>query len=309
MGKALSRRSFLRKGALLGLSPILIPRNLQSLTAGNTGKVDIAAVRGADYFKNTVEAVKIAGGMKQFISKDATVGILINSAFRNPGTITHPDIPMAVIHMCIEAGAKHVISLRNEAPSYWQKGKAWNRMEGEIKILKPAAGHVKKKIPGGRHLKEAEIRRDLLDCDVLINIPIVKDHTGTGFTGNLKNMMGACTHATCRFFHYGSNPNAKGGYEDIDFLSQCIADLNLIRKPDLFVVDATRFVTTNGPFGPGELKRMDTVVAGTDPVAVDSHCASFLGLKGEDVVMIQKARQHRLGESNTDTLSIKTVSI
>ena len=37
-------------------------------------------------------------------------------------------------------------------------------------------------------------------------------------------MMGILSTESCRFFHFGSGG---GWYDDIDFLSQCIADLNL----------------------------------------------------------------------------------
>ena len=58
-------------------------------------------------------------------------------------------------------------------------------------------------------------------------------------------------------------------------LEQLIVDLNKALKPALNVVDATEFIVTNGPFGPGELLKPRKVVAGTDPVAVDAYCASL----------------------------------
>lgn len=124
-------------------------------------------------------------------------------------------------------------------------------------------------------------------------------------------MMGACTSSTNKFFHQGSG---KGGllkyfryYDDIDFLSQCIADVNLVRKPDLCIVDATEFLTTNGPAGPGESKKAQKIVAGTNIVSVDAYCSTLFGLQPQDVLMIRYAYEHNLGEIDLSKITVKEV--
>jgi hypothetical protein len=56
------------------------------------GNVDIAAVKGDDYFKNTIKAVEILGGMSKFVSKQSKVGLLINSPWEHPGSYVRPEI-------------------------------------------------------------------------------------------------------------------------------------------------------------------------------------------------------------------------
>jgi len=101
----------------------------------------------------------------------------------------------------------------------------------------------------------------------------------------------------------------RDGWEtDIDaigHLDQCIADLNTVISPDLCVVDATEFITTNGPFGPGELTRPGKVVAGTDRVAIDAYCCTLWGLEGKDIIHIRKAHEHGLGEIDLTKLCIE----
>jgi uncharacterized protein (DUF362 family) len=163
-------------------------------------------------------------------------------------------------------------------------------------------------IPNGKFLKEADISKTLLNCDVFINVPIVKNHQGTNFTANLKNMMGACSGSTNRYFHKGSKKSGLFGYyDDVEFLSQCIADVNLVRQPNICIVDATEFVTTNGPYGPGELNKAHKIVAGTNCVSVDSFCSTLLGLVPKDVLMIQRAHEHGLGEIDLKKLTIKEI--
>ena len=93
-------------------------------------------------------------------------------------------------------------------------------------------------------------------------------------------------------------------YHEREYLAQCIADLNMVRKFNLYVVDATEFITTNGPSGPGNLRKLNKVVAGTDPVAVDAFCCRYLNLDPEKELMIKKAYENNLGKINLSKLHI-----
>ena len=80
-------------------------------------------------------------------------------------------------------------------------------------------------------------------------------------------------------------------------------------KPNLCVVDATEIITTNGPMGPGEIIKPLKVVAGVDRVAIDTYCASLLGLEARDILIIPKAYEHKIGEMDLKKVNIKEVSI
>ncbi len=47
------------------------------------------------------------------------------------------------------------------------------------------------------------------------------------------------------------------------------------------------------------------VVAGTDPVAVDAHACTLLGLRPENVAMIAMAAAHGLGQIDTAKLVVR----
>ncbi len=107
--------------------------------------------------------------------------------------------------------------------------------------------------------------------------------------------MGISSLTTNLKFHTG--PNIVTGaiktiidtYHNKEYLAQCIADLNRVRKFDLYVVDVTEFITTNGPSGPGDIKKANYVVAGTDRVAIDTYCCRYLDRNPQDEIMIKKA--------------------
>ena len=147
-------------------------------------------------------------------------------------------------------------------------------------------------VPDGAALKEARVLAALDDHDLLINMPITKDHAGNKFTGTMKNLMGLNSPVNNRTFH---RPNWKTDPDDVAHLDQSIVDLNKAVKPALNVVDATEFIVTNGPFGPGELLKPHKVVAGSDRVAVDAYCASLWGLAPADVIQIKRGAEQGLG--------------
>jgi uncharacterized protein (DUF362 family) len=97
--------------------------------------------------------------------------------------------------------------------------------------------------------------------------------------------------------------------DDITHLDQCIADLNTIIQPDLCIVDATEFVTTNGPMGPGKLLKPQKVIAGTDRVAIDTYCATLFGYNPKDIAILNKAYEHGLGEMDLTKVKIREVEL
>jgi uncharacterized protein (DUF362 family) len=161
-------------------------------------------------------------------------------------------------------------------------------------------------VPGGLALTEARILAGLYDHDLLINMPITKDHAGNKFTGTMKNLMGLNSPVSNRTFH---RPNWKTDPDDVAHLEQSIVDLNKAVKPALNVVDATEFIVSNGPFGPGQLIRPEKVVAGTDRVAIDAYCAGLWGLEPKDIVQIKRAFEQGLGEINLDKVVVREENV
>jgi uncharacterized protein (DUF362 family) len=313
--KKISRRSFLRKVALLGAGTLLedtvfwrLMGITQSGVLAQTLKPDVVAVKGSDYFANTLRAVEPFGGIASFVRRGDRVGLLVNSPFKHFGASVNPDIALAVIQMCLDAGAKEICYLKNPHQNYWERSALAGKYAAAIKSLKPESGdHVKRDIPGGILIKQAKVSKDLMACNVFINIAKTKHHQGVHMTGTLKNMMGLCPFPTNIRFHMGSLKKLSST-GDVERLSQCIADLNLVRKPDLCISDATQFLTENGPSGPGKLGRADIIAASLNRVSLDAFCCRLLGRHPKEILMIGNAYRHGLGEMDLDKLRIKTIS-
>jgi uncharacterized protein (DUF362 family) len=92
-------------------------------------------------------------------------------------------------------------------------------------------------------------------------------------------------------------------------INQALGDLATVIKPQLTILDATRALTSGGPGGPGEVKKPNLVIAGIDPVAVDSYGVSLVpwyaqNFKGRQVEHLLIAHQRGLGKIDIDQLKV-----
>jgi uncharacterized protein (DUF362 family) len=94
-------------------------------------------------------------------------------------------------------------------------------------------------------------------------------------------------------------------------LDRNIAELNEVFRFDLVVLDAVRILTANGPQGgrTTDVRTMNTVIAGTDPVAVDAFGATLFGISAKDVPHIIYAAKLGLGESDLGKIKISVTDL
>lgn len=310
------RREFIKKSAAVGASAFLGNRMIAGLADGPLAapaadKIDIAVASGSDYAAMTAKAVELLGGMDTFVRKGSKVFLLPNVQSKNPGTFTKPEIFRSVIRMCKKAGAAEINCLSWLTQQHWEgAGLAQVVQEEAITLKLIARDDVNfKSVPvtGGKVLQEAKILNEFFNHDVFIDMPVTKDHVGNRFTGTMKNLMGLDAPSLNRaLFH---KPNWQTDPAAIEHLDRCIADLNTVVKPTLCVVDATEIIKTNGPMGPGELIKPLKVIAGVDRVAIDSYCATLLGLKGEDIAHIRGAYEKKLGEMDLRKVKIRDIKV
>jgi uncharacterized protein (DUF362 family) len=308
MASRIGRREFFKRGAALGAAAVLGKSNLNELARE---KSVVAVGVGGDPEKAVFGAVKLLGGISIFVPKRSKVAVLVNVQSRHPGTFTRPEILRATLRLCRIAGATVIDCLSLQPMKQWQDtglAKVVEEEGAKLKLFDPKDESLFRavRVPDGRSLPESMVLNELFSYDAFINMPITKDHAGNKFTGTMKNLMGLNFSATNRTFH---KPNWKTDPSDIAHLEQCIVDLNKTIKPTLNIVDATEFISTNGPFGPGELLKPGKVVAGTDRVAVDAYCASLLGLKTGDIIQIVRASEQGLGEMDLLKVKIREIRV
>lgn len=307
MKKELSRREFIKVGAIAGMGLAAVGP-LKGAAAETPGPVDLSIVHGDDYYRAAITAVEQLGGIGRFAPKGARVAILANPQRPNPGAFTSPQVLKAALNLCKQAGAAEIACISWQPEQNWEQTglkKVVDEADAKLLItdLKNEALFKAVPVPRGVSLKEARIMQSYYDYDVFINIPVCKDHAGNKFTGTMKNLMGL-NSPKCNWeqFH---KPGWKTDPADIRHLDQCIADLNTVIPDHLCIVDATEFIITNGPFGPGKLHKADIVVAGVNRVALDAYCCALWGLDPNDIHVLSMAAGLGLGTMDWRKLNVR----
>lgn len=218
------------------------------------------------------------GGMAAFIKKGQRVLLKPNMGFPTPPrqrATTSPELVAAVAKLVLKCGAGRVMVIDNPT----RRPEACMRTIGikealaglDVHLLLPTDNKFYKQtsVPRGKSLKRTEIMKEALECDVHIALPVAKSHNAAGFSGTLKGMMGLVLDRESFHSRYD--------------LNQAVADLSTVLKPDLVIMDGLEVMTTDGPAGPGELVTCNTLLSGTDALAVDAAGVRLAPLYGRKI--------------------------
>jgi uncharacterized protein (DUF362 family) len=266
-------------------------------------KSDLAVVQGTSPSKVTRAAIDAIGGIKRFVSKGDTVVVKPNMAWdRVPeqAANTNPEVVAAVVKMCVEAGARKVKvfdrAVNDPRRCYVQSGIADASKAAGAEVSHIDYRKFRDVDTKGSNLKTWPIYTDVLEADKVINVPIAKHHGLARLTMAMKNWMGVMG-------------GSRGGIHQK--LDECIAELAAFIKPTLTVLDAVRILTANGPQGGNlaDVKRLDTVIASVDQVAVDAYGATLFGMKGSDLGYVRYANRLGIGNMDMSRINIKKINI
>ncbi len=138
----------------------------------------------------------------------------------------------------------------------------------------------------GQVLDRAFISRLVLDSDFLINLPKLKTHSFTAFTGAIKNMYGIIPHGLrCRFHRE---------YEKSEIFSQMLVDIFSCAPPHLNIMDAIYAMEGEGPSA-GSPKNVGLILASSDAVALDAVATKIIGLDPMQIHTTKNATERGLG--------------
>ncbi|MBN2564340.1 MAG: DUF362 domain-containing protein, partial [Candidatus Eisenbacteria bacterium] len=144
-------------------------------------------------------------------------------------------------------------------------------------------------------LRSYSIAEPVLSADVIINVPKMKTHMLTLYTGCIKNMYGAIPgFAKGRLHNLAPRP--------VPF-SRHVVDVYSIVRPALHVMDAVVAMEGDGPSG-GTPRSVGAIIAGTDPVAIDTIVAGMMGCRDGQVATTRIAAAKGLGVSDRAGIEI-----
>ncbi len=266
---------------------------------------DLVAVkngRPAEMFDKGIAAL---GGMKNFVKPNQTVVIKPNIGWDSGperAANTNPELVGHIVKHCLNAGAKKVTVFDNTCDEwtrcYKNSGieKAVKDNGGQMVTGKMKNHYHPVDITRGVSLKKNKVHELILESDVFINVPVLKNHGGATMSLTMKNLMGAVWDR--RYYHAND-------------LHQCIADFATYCKPDLNVIDGFRVLKKNGPRGVSvnDVATMKYQILSTDMVAADTAATKVFGIETDRVGHIGIAEKMGVGTTDLDSLNIKRISI
>ncbi len=308
----MKRRDFLTKGLGAGIAAgALLPLARANPSLADASSVDenasydLVAVKGGKPGEMFDKGIDSLGGMKKFVKPGQTVVVKPNIGWDSGperAANTNPELISRIIQQCFQAGAKDVYVFdhtcdewtrcyRNSGIEKAAKDAGAKMVPGNDKSYYRAVG-----IPGGKSLKQTTVHQLVLDSDVVINVPILKSHSGARLSIGMKNLMGVVWDR--RYWHRND-------------LHQCIADFITYCKPQLNVIDAYNVMMKNGPRGisVADVARKHYLIISPDIVAADTAAAKIFGMDPEDVGYIKVADTMGLGKMDLNSLSINRIAL
>jgi len=281
------------------------------------------------------EAVEKGGGLDKIIRPGDTVLLKPNLCLnvRNgTGVTTDTRVAEAVAKMAFDCNAKRLVFAEGSSANIGQKSYSSDVTErcfavsGYAELAKRMGAtlvdlnHAGER-DGGRELvktvalehglmkKSYWISKHLFDADCVISVPVLKSHRYAGVTLSLKNYIGI---APADIYQVpGLQPGKSGLDHSTLGLAQHIVDLVMIRPPDYAVIDGLvgLGLCYKGQFSAGPKGPMGAILAGRDPVAVDTVACLAMSYEPKTIGHLVFASAVGLGVSDPKRIEVRGASI
>ena len=265
---------------------------------------EMAVIQGEDPALMARRAIEELGGIRRFIARGDVVVVKPNVGWdRTPeqAANTNPQLVAEICRLCQQAGARRVIVTDvpvNEARQCFARsgiGAAARAAGAEIILPEPRL--FREVDLRGQVLNSWPVLEPFLIADKMINLPIAKHHSLTGATLGMKNWYGILGGSRSRLHQR---------------IHESLVDLASFMRPTLTVMDAYRVLIRNGPSGgsAADVALKKTLVAGTDPVALDAYVAqAYWNLDWHTLRYLKLASERSLGTMNFESLRTRVVAV
>jgi len=258
----------------------------------------IVSVVGCDTYELAMVRRAVAaalaplGGIERFVRPGMRVLLKPNLLLANGvehAVTTHPRVVQAVAELARTAGAEEVWIGDSpggpvaHTPQVWHGAGMVAVAEQTGARMVPFDGVMWKRLNGADYF----IARPIFEADLVINLPKLKTHSLTLYTGAVKNLFGAIPGTRKRDVHCRAL-----GLPDF---SRALVDVLDLVRPGLTVLDGVVGQEGNGPGMGGTPRPYGVLAASTDGVALDALVAQALGYRTGEVLHLAQAEARGLG--------------
>lgn len=230
------------------------------------GKVLILRVENADNLEEAVrEAVRFTG----FRAK-GTVIVKPNICMVKyyPGAVTNPGLIMSLVGVIRDSAEEVIVG---ESDGYNYSCSQAFRMTGIEEAVRKAGGRtlnfstdkaVQLRLRNSR-VKGLLLPKTLLEADALVDMPVMKTHEFTIYSGAIKNLFGLIPDEKRIYLH--------------PYFNEVMLKLFQLLRPKLTLMDALTAMEGNGPTRGLQVK-LDLILASSCALSLDMVAAEIMGL-------------------------------
>lgn len=204
---------------------------------------------------------------------------------------THPLIVKSVAQWLSEHGINHILVAESSGGPYTAEHMKVIYKTCGMYDVEPYArlnmefGFQSVNAPEGFQNHSFNIIQPVTEADYIINLPKLKTHAMTGYSGGIKNLFGTIPGLQKPQLHYR--------FPDIEDFSNMLLELSMVVHPQITLIDAIDAMEGNGPTG-GTSHPLHLILASRDMYTQDYFATTLMGLNPDDIVMLRQARERGL---------------
>lgn len=234
---------------------------------------------------------------------------LLTSATPESGIITHPEFFRAVILFIKQNGGNPILV---ESPAFIPLSRVMKKTgydkiidEEKIPVSDTRKTALIKNINGIQY-KMFPVAEDIVNADFIFNLPKLKTHSLTYFTGAVKNLFGTIHGLEKSKWHIKADNSEKF----ISFLLD-LFDAFIYTKNNhiINIMDGIIGLEGEGPGKSGKPVFAQAVIAGLDAISVDAVAIKTAGLDINKSHLCIKGEQRGLGNSTSDKILIRGAAL
>jgi len=270
-------------------------------------KAKVAVVRCPSYDSGVLSgavrrSLELLGGSRDFPVAGANVFVKINhlSPHAPPerAICTHPAFLREVLRILLEKGAR--VTVGDDVNFGRREEFLATGFRDVCAELGVALVNLREtgfaKVPiAGVLLDSVYLARPVLKADLVLNLPKLKTHSFTLFTGAVKNLYGVIPS--------GSRLDGHRRFVRNDVFSRMLVDVYSAIPRQFTIMDAVVGMEGEGPSS-GTPKKIGLIISGADGVAVDAVAAGLLGYDPLRIFTTSEAHGRNLGVGDPERIEV-----
>jgi uncharacterized protein (DUF362 family) len=237
-------------------------------------QVKIGVFRTDDDLELTIKEALKAADWTRYIHGKVFIKPNLCSKYYIQGAVTNPQVLFHLISLLRDRANEVVVGESNGYNYCCNDALA---MTGVKKIVEKAGGKtinlsedktLNVQNPKTHVLHNFPLPKTLMEADSIVDVPVLKTHEFTKYSGAIKNLFGCIPNNRRIFLHPKFN--------------MVMHDLLVLLKPKFVVMDATFAMEGNGP-NRGIVHPMNLILTSSDLVEMDKLCCKIMGIDWIDI--------------------------